>query len=70
MLVPLRAGSDIVKNIADAGPRLLDMHIKDLMDPKGKDSQCPVGDGKPGPLAKKLAASYADYAAIGGSDKA
>jgi len=30
----------------------------------------PVGDGKPGPLAKKLAASYADYAAIGGSDKA
>jgi len=29
----------------------------------------PVGDGKPGPLAKKLAASYADYAAIGGSDK-
>jgi D-alanine transaminase len=30
----------------------------------------PVGDGKPGPLAKKLAASYADYAAHGGSDKA
>src|SRR6185437_1638129 len=32
--------------------------------------ETPVGDGKPGPLAKKLAASYADYAAIGGSDKA
>ncbi len=30
----------------------------------------PVGDGKPGPLAKKLAASYADYALVGGSDKA
>jgi D-alanine transaminase len=30
----------------------------------------PVGDGKPGPFAKKLAASYADYAAVGGSDKA
>jgi D-alanine transaminase len=30
----------------------------------------PVGDGKPGPVAQKLAASYADYAAIGGSDKA
>lgn len=29
----------------------------------------PIGDGKPGPLAKKLAASYADYAALGGSDK-
>jgi hypothetical protein len=28
----------------------------------------PVGDGKPGSLAKKLAASYADYAAHGGSD--
>jgi len=32
--------------------------------------ETPVGDGKPGPLAKKLAASYADYAAVGGSDKA
>jgi D-alanine transaminase len=32
--------------------------------------EAPVGDGKPGPLAKKLAASYADYAAVGGSDKA
>jgi sugar phosphate isomerase/epimerase len=41
-----RAGSDIVKCIVDAGPRLLDMHIKDLADPKGKDSQCDVGDGK------------------------
>ena len=30
----------------------------------------PVGDGKPGPLARKLAASYANYAAVGGSDKA
>jgi D-alanine transaminase len=29
----------------------------------------PVGDGKPGALAKKLAASYADYAALGGSDR-
>ena len=29
-----------------------------------------IGDGKPGPLAKKLAASYAEYAAAGGSDRA
>jgi D-alanine transaminase len=29
----------------------------------------PVGDGKPGALAKKLAASYAEYAAVGGSDR-
>jgi len=29
----------------------------------------PIGNGKPGPLAKTLAASYAEYAATGGSDK-
>ncbi|HEY3919186.1 MAG TPA: D-amino-acid transaminase [Stellaceae bacterium] len=29
----------------------------------------PIGGGKPGPLAKKLAAAYADYAASGGSDR-
>ena len=29
----------------------------------------PIGDGKPGPLAKRLAVSYAEYAAAGGSDK-
>lgn len=29
----------------------------------------PVGEGKPGPLAKKLAAAYAGYAAVGGSDR-
>jgi D-alanine transaminase len=28
-----------------------------------------IGDGKPGSIAKKLAASYAEYAAAGGSDK-
>lgn len=41
-----RTGADIVAAIAEAGPRLLDMHIKDLSDPMGKDSQVPVGDGK------------------------
>lgn len=29
----------------------------------------PVGDGKPGAFAKKLAAAYLDYAAQGGSDR-
>ena len=29
----------------------------------------PIGNGKPGPLAKKLAAAYAEYAASGGADK-
>jgi sugar phosphate isomerase/epimerase len=41
-----RTGADIVKAAADAGPRLLDMHVKDLADPMKKDSQVPVGDGK------------------------
>jgi sugar phosphate isomerase/epimerase len=37
-----QAGVDVVKSIADAGPRLLDMHIKDLTD---KASPCDVGEG-------------------------
>jgi len=35
-----------VASIAEAGPRLLDMHIKDLADPKARDSQVAVGEGK------------------------
>jgi sugar phosphate isomerase/epimerase len=42
----VRAGTDPVRAIADAGPRLLDMHAKDLRDFKSVDSQCVVGDGK------------------------
>lgn len=41
-----RTGKDVVKEIADAGPRVLDMHIKDLRDLMDKKSQVPVGDGK------------------------
>jgi sugar phosphate isomerase/epimerase len=41
-----RTGADIVQSMAEAGPRLLDMHIKDLADPMGKSSQVPVGNGK------------------------
>ena len=45
-----RAGADPVEWIAKAGPRLFEIHTKDLKDLKGpKDqpafSQCPVGDG-------------------------
>jgi sugar phosphate isomerase/epimerase len=40
-----RTGVDVVKSIADAGPRLLDMHFKDLRDLKVKESQCIVGQG-------------------------
>ena len=40
-----RAGSDIVQSIKDAGPRLHDMHVKDLSDPMKKESQVAVGEG-------------------------
>jgi len=46
-----RTGTDVVKAIADAGSRLLDMHVKDLTqfqdtaDKKAISSQCDVGEG-------------------------
>jgi sugar phosphate isomerase/epimerase len=41
----MRAGADVVQEIVNAGPRLLDVHIKDLKDAHVKESQCDVGDG-------------------------
>lgn len=41
-----RTGVDVVEAIAEAGPRLLDMHVKDLADPEAKESQVAVGEGK------------------------
>jgi sugar phosphate isomerase/epimerase len=41
----VRTGTDVVRAIADAGPRLLDMHAKDLRDLTAKGSQCIVGEG-------------------------
>ena len=41
-----RTGADIVESISEAGPRLLDMHTKDLGDPMVKESQVAVGEGK------------------------
>jgi sugar phosphate isomerase/epimerase len=41
----MRAGADVVREIANAGPRLLDMHMKDLKSGTDKDSQCEVGEG-------------------------
>jgi sugar phosphate isomerase/epimerase len=41
-----RTGADIVESIREAGPRLLDMHTKDLGDPMKRESQVAVGDGK------------------------
>ncbi len=40
-----RAGADIVADVATAGPRLLDLHIKDLADATDRDSQVEVGKG-------------------------
>ena len=41
----VRTGTDVVRAVADAGPRLLDMHAKDLRDLTAKRSQCIVGEG-------------------------
>jgi sugar phosphate isomerase/epimerase len=40
-----RANEDIVKAVAAAGPRLLDLHIKDLTDKTNAKSQVEVGKG-------------------------
>jgi sugar phosphate isomerase/epimerase len=42
----VRTGTDVIRAIADAGPRLLDIHAKDLRDLKIAESQCIVGEGK------------------------
>lgn len=42
----VRAGADVVQAVADAGPRLFDMHAKDLRDLSAKESQCVVGEGR------------------------
>jgi sugar phosphate isomerase/epimerase len=41
----LRAGADVVAAIHDAGPRLHDIHIKDLASSTAKESQVAVGQG-------------------------
>jgi sugar phosphate isomerase/epimerase len=39
------AGVDVVQAIREAGPRIFNMHIKDMTDFKREDSEVPVGDG-------------------------
>ena len=41
----VRAGADVVKAIHEVGPRLYNMHVKDLTSFQSKESQVPVGDG-------------------------
>jgi sugar phosphate isomerase/epimerase len=42
----VRAGTDVVEAIHAAGPRLFNMHAKDLADFGSKESQVAVGEGK------------------------
>ena len=42
----VRAGTDVIQAIRDVGPRLFNMHIKDLADFQSKESQVDVGEGK------------------------
>jgi hypothetical protein len=42
----VRAGTDVVQAIRETGPRLFNVHMKDLTDFQSKDSQVAVGDGK------------------------
>ena len=42
----VRAGTDVVQAIHEAGPRLFNVHMKDLANFQEKDSQVAVGEGK------------------------
>jgi sugar phosphate isomerase/epimerase len=41
----VRAGTDVVQAIHEAGPRLFNLHMKDLTNFQSKESQVAVGDG-------------------------
>jgi len=41
----VRAGTDVVQAINEAGPRLFNVHMKDLTNFESKESQVAVGDG-------------------------
>ncbi len=59
-----RTGVDVVQAIADAGPRVLDMHMKDLGDMSERDSQVAVGEGKmpvAGIFKQLMAMNYQGY---------
>jgi sugar phosphate isomerase/epimerase len=42
----VRAGTDVIEAIKAAGPRLFNMHMKDLTSFTSKESQVAVGEGK------------------------
>lgn len=41
----VRTGTDVVQAIHEAGPRLFNVHMKDLTNFESKESQVAVGDG-------------------------
>ena len=41
----VRAGTDVVQAIREAGPRLFNVHMKDLTNSQSKESQVAMGDG-------------------------
>jgi sugar phosphate isomerase/epimerase len=41
----VRAGTDVVESIHEAGPRLFNLHMKDLTNFESKESQVAVGEG-------------------------
>lgn len=41
----VRAGTDVVKAVREVGPRLYNVHMKDLTDFRNKESQVAVGEG-------------------------
>ena len=51
----VRAGTDVVQAIREAGPRLFNVHMKDLSSLQDKESQVAVGDGTM-PVRKMFAA--------------
>ena len=54
----VRAGTDVVQAIHEAGPRLFNLHMKDLTSFQDKESQVAVGDGIM-PVRKMFAALIA-----------
>ncbi|MGD2152165.1 MAG: sugar phosphate isomerase/epimerase [Gemmatimonadales bacterium] len=55
-----RTGVDVVESLAEAGDRVLDVHIKDLRDLLDRESQCIVGEG-----AMPVPAIFRQLAAMG-----
>ena len=55
----VRAGTDVVEAIKAAGPRLFNMHMKDLTSFTSKESQVAVGQGKM-PIRADLRGAYPD----------